>query len=153
LSHRQAGERQAFAQKGATIGYGTIRRFFARRAITRERMARLQCSLGIGKPPLHRRAALRRHRHPMVLDGPINGEAFLAYVEPALVPESRSRDTVILDNLPAHKVHGARQAIEAAGGSLRYLPPYSPDFNPVEMAFAKLEALLCAAAVRTIPDL
>jgi len=90
---------------------------------------------------------------PMVLDGPMNGEAFLAYVEQALVPELRPRDIVIMDNLPAHKVHGVRQAIEAAGARLRYLPPYSPDFNPIEMAFAKLKALLRAAAARTIPDL
>ena len=83
---------------------------------------------------------------PMVLDGPMNGEAFLAYVEQALVPALRPRDIVIMDNLPAHKVHGVRQAIEAAGASLRYLPPYSPDFNPIEMAFAKLKALLRAAA-------
>src|SRR5215468_9606147 len=87
---------------------------------------------------------------PMVLDGPMNGEAFLAYVEQALVPELRPDDIVIMDNLPAHKVHGVRQAIEAAGASLRYLPPYSPDFNPIEMAFAKLKALLRAAAARTI---
>ena len=79
---------------------------------------------------------------PMVLDGPMNGEAFLAYVEQALVPELRPHDIVIMDNLPAHKVHGVRQAIEAAGASLRYLPPYSPDFNPIEMAFAKLKAAL-----------
>ena len=90
---------------------------------------------------------------PMVLDGPMNGEAFLAYVEQALVPELRPHDIVIMDNLPAHKVHGVRRAIEAAGASLRYLPPYSPDFNPIEMAFAKLKALLRAAAARTIPDL
>jgi transposase len=90
---------------------------------------------------------------PMVLDGPMNGEAFLAYVEQALAPELRQGDIVIMDNLPAHKVHGVRQAIEAAGASLRYLPPYSPDFNPIEMAFAKLKALLRAAAARTIPDL
>ena len=77
---------------------------------------------------------------PMVLDGPMNGEAFLAYVEQALVPELRPGDIVIMDNLPAHKVHGVKQAIEAAGASLRYLPPYSPDFNPIEMAFAKLKA-------------
>ena len=88
----------------------------------------------------------------MVLDGPMNGEAFLAYVEQALVPELRPRDIVIMDNLPAHKVHGVRQAIEAAGASLRYLPPYSPDFNPIEMAFAKLKAALRAAEARTIPE-
>ena len=90
---------------------------------------------------------------PMVLDGPMNGEAFLAYVEQALVPELRPRDIVIMDNLPAHKVHGVRQAIEAAGANLRYLPPYSPDFNPIEMAFAKLKAALRAAEARSIPDL
>ena len=76
----------------------------------------------------------------MVFDGPMNGDAFLAYVEQALVPELRPRAIVIMDNLPAHKVHGVRQAIEAAGASLRYRPPYSPDFNPIEMAFAKLKA-------------
>ena len=79
---------------------------------------------------------------PMVLDGPLNGEAFRAYVEQALVPELRPGDIVIMDNLPAHKVHGVRQATEAAGASLRYLPHY----NPIEMAFAKLKALLRAAA-------
>jgi transposase len=85
----------------------------------------------------------------MVLDGPMNGEAFLAYVEQAsLVPELRPRDIVIMGNLPAHKVHGVRQAIEAAGASLRYLPPYSPDFNPIEMAFAKLKVALRAAPPR-----
>jgi transposase len=89
---------------------------------------------------------------PMVLNGPMNGEAFLAYVEQALVPELRPGD-IVMDNLPAHKVHGVKQAIEAAGASLRYLPPYSPDFNSVEMAFAKLKALLRATAARTIPDL
>ena len=65
----------------------------------------------------------------------------------------RPHDIVIMDNLPVHKVHGVKQAIEAAGASLRYLPPYSPDFNPIEMAFAKLKAALRAAAGRTIPDL
>jgi hypothetical protein len=72
-------------------------------------------------------AGLRHDRiaAPMVLDGPMNGEAFLAYVEQALVPELRPRDIVIMDNLPAHKVHGVKQAIEAAGASLRYLPPYT----------------------------
>ena len=87
----------------------------------------------------------------MVLDGPMSGEAFLA--EQALVPELRPGDVVIMDNLPAHKVAGVRQAIETAGASLKYLPPYSPDFNPIEMAFAKLKSLLRAAAARTIPDL
>ena len=89
----------------------------------------------------------------MVLEGPMNGEAFLAYVEQALVPELRPGDVAIMDNLPAHKVYGVRQAIEAVGATLRYLPPYSPDFNPIEMAFAKLKALLRDATARTIPDL
>ena len=79
---------------------------------------------------------------PMVLDGPMDGEAFRAYVEQALAPDLRAGDVVIMDNLPAHKVHGVREAIEAAGARLLYLPPYSPDFNPIEMAFAKLKALL-----------
>jgi transposase len=90
---------------------------------------------------------------PMVLDGPMDSEAFRAYVEQALAPDLRAGDVVIMDNLPAHKVHGVREAIEAAGARLLYLPPYSPDFNPIEMAFAKLKALLRAAAARTVPDL
>ena len=90
---------------------------------------------------------------PLVLDGAMDGEAFQAYVEQMLAPELREGDVVVMDNLPAHKVHGVREAIEAAGGSLLYLPPYSPDFNPIEMAFAKLKALLRAAEARSIPDL
>ena len=90
---------------------------------------------------------------PMVLDGPMDGDAFRAYVGQVLVPELTPGDIVIMDNLPAHKVGGVRQAIEAAGATLLYLPPYSPDFNPIEMACAKLKALLRAAATRTIPDL
>ena len=115
---------------------------------------RCRCHRG-PTPVTDAREALRHDRiaAPMVLDGPMNGEAFLAYVEQALVPELRPGDIVIMDNLPAHKVHGVRQAIEAAGASLRYLPPYSPDFNPIEMAFAKLKAALRAAEARTIPDL
>jgi len=90
---------------------------------------------------------------PMVLDGPMDGEAFCAYVEQALAPTLCPGDIVIMDNLPAHKVRGVREAIEAVGARLQYLPPYSPDFNPIEMAFSKLKALLRAAAARTIPDL
>ena len=90
---------------------------------------------------------------PLVLDGPMDGEAFLAYVEQLLAPSLRPGDTVIMDNLPAHKVHGVREAIQAVGASLLYLPPYSPDFNLIEMAFSKLKALLRAAAARTMPDL
>ena len=90
---------------------------------------------------------------PMVLDGPMDGNAFIAYVEQVLVPELGNGDIVIMDNLPAHKVSGVRQAIENAGANLLYLPPYSPDFNPIEMAFSKLKALLKKAAARTINDL
>ena len=90
---------------------------------------------------------------PMVLDGAMNGTAFLAYVEQVLVPTLSPGDIVVMDNLPAHKNSGVRTAIEAAGASLRHLPPYSPDFNPIEQAFSKLKALLRKAAARTIPDL
>ena len=90
---------------------------------------------------------------PMVLDGPMDGTAFLAYVRQVLVKELSPGDVVIMDNLPAHKVGGIRQAIEATGARLLYLPPYSPDFNPIEMAFSKLKALLRKAAARTIDDL
>ena len=90
---------------------------------------------------------------PMVLDGAMDGDAFRAYVEQVLVPELTKDDVVIMDNLPAHKVTGVRRAIEGAGARLIYLPPYSPDFNPIEMAFSKLKALLRKAAARTIDDL
>jgi len=90
---------------------------------------------------------------PMLLDGPMHGLAFRAYVEQVLVPELSPGDIVVMDNLPAHKVTGVRQAIEAAGAHLLYLPPYSPDFNPIEMAFSKLKALLRKAAARTVDDL
>jgi len=90
---------------------------------------------------------------PMVLDGPINGSAFQAYVDQVLVPELREGDIVIMDNLGSHKGSGVRAAIEAAGAKLLYLPPYSPDFNPIENAFAKMKALLRAAAERTIQGL
>ena len=90
---------------------------------------------------------------PMMLDGPMNGEAFLAYIKQVLVPELAKGDVVIMDNLPAHKVGGVRQAIEGAGARLLYLPPYSPDFNPIELAFSKLKALLRKAAARTITEL
>lgn len=90
---------------------------------------------------------------PMVVDGPMNGETFLAYVEQVLTREIKAGDLVILDNLPAHRVTGARQAIEAKGAALINLPPYSPDLNPIENAFAKLKALLRKAAARTIEEL
>lgn len=90
---------------------------------------------------------------PLILDGAMNGPAFLAYVEQVLVPELSLGDIVVMDNLPAHKVAGVRQAIEGAGATLRYLPAYSPDLNPIEMAFSKLKALLRKAAARTLPEL
>ena len=90
---------------------------------------------------------------PMILDGPMDGAAFLAYVEQVLIPALRRGDIVVMDNLPAHKVAGVGAAIEAAGAQLLYLPPYSPDFNPIELAFAKLKAILRKAAARTVPDL
>ena len=90
---------------------------------------------------------------PMLLDGPMNGDTFLAYIEQVLVPELARGDVVIMDNLPAHKVAGVRQGIEGAGARLLYLPSYSPDFNPIEMAFSKLKALLRKAAARTITEL
>jgi transposase len=90
---------------------------------------------------------------PCVFSGAVNGEMFLAYVEQVLVPTLAKGDIVIMDNLPAHKVHGVREAIEAAGASLLYLPPYSPDLNPIEQAFAKLKSLLRARALRTIDAL
>lgn len=90
---------------------------------------------------------------PMVLDGPINRDAFQAYVDQVLVPELRHGDVVIMDNLSSHKGPAIRRAIEEAGASLLYLPPYSPDFNPIENVFAKLKALLRKAAERTIDAL
>lgn len=90
---------------------------------------------------------------PMVLDGPINGEWFEAYVRQVLVPELRRGDIVIMDNLSSHKSAAVRDLIEAAGATLRFLPPYSPDFNPIEKAFAKLKALLRREAERTVSGL
>ncbi len=89
----------------------------------------------------------------MLLDGPMNGPAFLAYVRQVLVPTLKPDDVVVMDNLPAHKVFSVRQAIEEAGARLLYLPPYSPDFNPIELAFSKLKALLRKATARTVDEL
>jgi len=100
-------------------------------------------------------AGLRRSglMAPMLLDGAMDGDAFLAYVEQVLVKELAPGDIVIMDNLPAHKVSGVRKAIENADARLLYLPPYSPDFNPIEMAFSKLKAILRKAAARTVDAL
>lgn len=90
---------------------------------------------------------------PMVLDGAMNGKAFLAYVQQVLVPTLQPGDLVVLDNLSSHKSAGVRQAIEQAGAQLIYLPPYSPDLNPIELAFSKLKWLLRSAAERTVDAL
>ncbi len=90
---------------------------------------------------------------PLVLDGPMTGEVFRAYVEQMLAPSLTSGDVVVMDNLPAHKVTGVREAIQAAGASVLYLPPYSPDLNPIEQFFSKLKALLRKAAARTRDEL
>jgi len=97
-------------------------------------------------------AALRHERieAPCVIDGPINGETFLAYVEQILVPTLRTGDVVVIDNLGSHKSKAVRRAIRAAGAKLFYLPPYSPDLNPIEQVFAKLKTLLRKAAERTV---
>ena len=89
----------------------------------------------------------------MVIDGAMNGEAFTAYAETLLAPTLAPGDIVIMDNLPAHKISGARAAIERAGAKLMFLPPYSPDFNPSEQAIAKIKALLRKAAARTVDTL
>lgn len=115
----------------------------------------------IGRAPFgHRKtttfvAGLRNDKiiAPFVIDRPMNGGLFLLYVRTCLVPALSPGDTVVMDNLSAHKVAGVREAIEAAGARLLYLPPYSPDFNPIEQVFAKLKSLLRKAAERTIPGL
>ena len=116
--------------------------------------------LSMGQPHGHWKTStfvagltLRGMIAPFVLDRPINRVAFETYVEKVLVPELRPGDIVIMDNLSSHKGAGVRQSIEAAGAELRFLPPYSPDLNPIEMAFAKLKALLRKAGERTVDGL
>jgi transposase len=100
-------------------------------------------------------AALRHNEitAPCVFDGPMDGASFLTYVEHFLAPALRNGDVVVMDNLASHKVAGVKEAIERAGATLRYLPAYSPDFNPIEQAFAKLKAALRKAAARTFDAL
>ena len=100
-------------------------------------------------------AGLRREgiAAPFVIDAPMNGTIFLTYVERCLVPTLEPGAIVVMDNLASHKVAGVREAIQAAGAILLYLPPYSPDFNPIEQAFAKLKALLRKAAERSVEAL
>jgi transposase len=100
-------------------------------------------------------AALRHNKMvaSMVIDGPMNGEIFLAYVEQCLAPTLKRNDIVVMDNLPAHKLHGVQDAIEAAGAMVRYLPQYLPDLNPIEMPFSKVKAFLRKFSERTIRGL
>jgi transposase len=90
---------------------------------------------------------------PLAIDGAVNGDVFVAYVEQHLVPALRPGDVVVMDNLSSHKRAGVRAAIEGAGCRLLYLPPYSPDLNPIEQAFAKLKALLRKAGKRSVEEL
>lgn len=90
---------------------------------------------------------------PLVIDGPVNGQIFLAWVQQHLVPTLRENDIVIMDNLPSHKVSGVGTAIQSAGAKLVYLPPYSPDFNPIELVFSKFKWLLKSAKERTVDAL
>lgn len=123
-----------------------------------------RCSKGerlrIGFPHGHRKtttlvAGLRMTGMvaPMVLEGPINGGWFEAYVTQVLIPDLQPGDVVIMDNLSSHKRALVRERIEAAGATLRFLPPYSPDFNPIEKAFSKLKAMLRKAEERTVNSL
>jgi transposase len=89
----------------------------------------------------------------MVVDGAINGELFLAYVEQILVPTLCWGDIVVLDNLSSHKVAGVKEAIEAVGAKVLYLPPYSPDFNPIELVFSKLKTLVRKSKTRKMEEL
>jgi len=100
-------------------------------------------------------AALRYDRltAPMVIDGAINGKYFLAYVNQILLPTLQEGDIVVLDNLSSHKVAGVKEAIESVGAQVFYLPPYSPDFNPIEQVFSKLKTMLRKMKSRTMEDL
>ena len=100
-------------------------------------------------------AALRHNKMtaPMVVEGAMTGEMFLAYVEQCLVPTLKRNDIVVMDNFAAHKVPGIRAAIEKAGANLRYLPKYSPDLNPIELSYSKFKVVLRRLAARTVPRL
>lgn len=90
---------------------------------------------------------------PMILDGAMDGDAFRVYVSDFLAPTLHKGDIVIMDNLPSHKVSGIREAIEAVGAKLHYLPPYSPDLNPIEQAFSKIKAMLRKSSARSLSKL
>jgi len=94
---------------------------------------------------------LRGVRAAMTVEAPTDGDVFLAYVEQVLAPRLEPGEVVVLDNLPAHKVDGVRALIEGRGAQLLYLPPYSPDFNPIEQAWSKIKELLRALKARTLP--
>lgn len=100
-------------------------------------------------------AALRQEgiTAPFLVEGAVDGEVFTAYLEQVLCPQLRAGDTVILDNLATHKIQGVTPLLAARGVAIRYLPPYSPDLNPIEQAFAKLKAQLRRASARTLADL
>jgi transposase len=100
-------------------------------------------------------AALRHDQitAPFLVDGPVDAEVFLVYLQQVLVPCLQAGDTLILDNLATHKVQGVAQILQARGVGLRYLPPYSPDLNPIEPAFSKLKAHLRRLAARTLAQL
>ena len=100
-------------------------------------------------------AALRHEsiEAPFLIEGPVDAEVFTAYLEQVLGPQLRAGDTLILDNLSSHKIHNVRQLLSSRGVGLRYLPPYSPDLNPIELAFAKLKAHLRQRAARTLDEL
>lgn len=132
---------ETWAKDNMTRLYGRCRR--GQRLIDKVPLARWETTTFV--------AALRHNglTAPMVLDGPINGEWFLAYVEQVLVPTLKPGDIVAMDNLGSHRSHRIRELIEAAGASPLYLPKYSPELNPIEMAFARLKSDLRNAAERT----
>jgi transposase len=100
-------------------------------------------------------AGLRHNKMvaPMVIEGAMTGEMFLAYIKQCLVPTLRRNDIVVMDNFRAHKVAGVREAIEKARATVRYLPQYSPELNPIELSYSKFKAVLRKAAERTVPGL
>ena len=122
----------------------------------RARGARLVCKVPHGHWKTSTFVAALRYKGitaPLLLDGPMNGASFLAYVEQILAPTLRRGDMVIMDNVSVHKVAGIREAIEARGAALCYLPAYSPDLNPIEKFFSKLKAVLRKAAARSLESL
>ena len=117
---------------------------------------RCVCSLPHGHWQTSTFIAALRHdsiEAPFLVDGPVDADAFTTYLEQVLCPQLRPGDTLILDNLSTHKISNVHRLLSACGARVRYLPPYSPDLNPIELAFAKLKAHLRKAAARTLEDL